>query len=46
MGSGGKEVWWVGVTEKRENDGEDLYGASESGEKRRNSDLKPGHVRA
>jgi hypothetical protein len=46
MGSGGKVVLVDGCDGEKRNDGEDLYGAGESGEKRRNSDLKAGHVRA
>jgi hypothetical protein len=46
ISSSGKVVWWMGVTEMRENNGEDLYSIGESGEKRGNSDLKAGHVRA
>jgi hypothetical protein len=45
MGGGGKVVWWLGLTEKREKNGGNLYGGVKVGGKRRNSELKIGHLR-
>jgi hypothetical protein len=46
MGGGGKVVWCLGVTEKREKWGRGCTALWRSEEGRRKNDLKAGHMRA